>query len=74
MPVQEKINIFDKCKDVWRLVCREVKRASVYLDSSSIESLHWYGGIDMLYQSGAVEVKQFNTSEVSKAHQKLNSN
>ncbi|CAD5120430.1 DgyrCDS8999 [Dimorphilus gyrociliatus] len=65
MPPQEKISIFDKCRDAWRLVCREVKRASVYLDAPSIESLHWCGGIDMLYQNGAAEVKQFNMSESS---------
>ena len=51
-------------RHVWERVCDSVNKAVVFLDSPSAEILHWNGGAMLLFNSGAVDVKEFSSFEV----------
>lgn len=53
----------------WEKVCRHVNKAVVFIDSTSAELLHWQGGLSRLLLSGAEDVKEFSSFEVS--HQNI---
>ncbi|KAB7505369.1 Sec1 family domain-containing protein 2 [Armadillidium nasatum] len=57
-----------KPKDIseawWKEVCKKVKQSVVYVDDYIVESLHWTGGINRLFNSGCKDVKTFSLEEV----------
>ncbi|RXG73979.1 Sec1 family domain-containing protein 2 [Armadillidium vulgare] len=58
-----------KPKDIseawWKEVCKKVKQSVVYVDDYVVESLHWTGGINRLFNSGCKDVKTFSLEEAS---------
>ena len=49
---------------LWDNVQSKVNKATVFLDDVVAECLHWNGGAALLFNSGAVDVKQFSSFEV----------
>jgi len=45
----------------WTNICSNVKNAIVYIDNGAAECLHWTGGLLRLYESGALDVKEFSS-------------
>ena len=46
------------------IVCKKLNKAIVFIDNSSTEVLHWYGGLTLFLTAGAVDVKEFSSFEV----------
>ena len=42
-----------------------MNKALVFLDDAAAEALHWNGGPMMLFNNGALNIKQFSSFEVS---------
>lgn len=54
----------------WSKICSYVNHATVFIDGSSAELLHWHGGLLRLVNAGAVDVKEFSSFESAKESQK----
>jgi len=44
--------------------CPCVNNAVVFLDASSAEVIHWHGGASLLFDYGALDVREFSSFEV----------
>jgi len=45
-------------------LCPYVNNAVVFLDDSSAEIIHWHGGASLLFDYGALDVREFSSFEV----------
>ncbi|XP_039288782.1 sec1 family domain-containing protein 2-like [Nilaparvata lugens] len=55
----------------WIEVCKKVKNAVVFIDGTMAECLHWHGGVNRLFDSGALACKEFSSFEsVPETHRK----
>ena len=45
-------------------LCPSVNNAVVFLDDSSAEVIHWHGGASVLFDYGALDVREFSSFEV----------
>lgn len=45
-------------------MCQKVNRAVVFTDKAVAEHLHWYGGLQLMLDAGAINVKEFSSFEV----------
>jgi len=45
-------------------LCPCVNNAIVFLDDSSAEVIHWHGGASVLFDYGALDVREFSSFEV----------
>ncbi|KAK2189953.1 hypothetical protein NP493_92g01011 [Ridgeia piscesae] len=52
---------------LWENVQSKVNKATVFLDDVVAECLHWNGGATLLFNSGAVDVKQFSSFECAES-------
>lgn len=58
------MEIFRKATlSLWRKIASFVKESVVFIDNYSAECLHWCGGADLLFESGALCVKEFSSFE-----------
>ncbi|XP_069121986.1 sec1 family domain-containing protein 2-like [Argopecten irradians] len=48
---------------LWQKICQKVNRAVVFADNAVAENLHWNGGLGLLLDAGAVNVKEFSSFE-----------
>jgi hypothetical protein len=58
------VDLFNCSVSSWDELSVKAHKAVVFLDSSSAECLHWHGGALMLYNAGALGVKEFSAFEV----------
>ena len=58
------ISVYKSSRQEWNKVCGKVNKAVVFLDSASAESLHWHGGAMLLFNAGALNVKELSSFEV----------
>ena len=49
----------------WAEARKKVKKAFVFIDPVSCESLHWNGGAGSLLDAGAIGIKELSTFEVA---------
>ena len=61
----ESIDIKRQAKSAWEEICLKVNKAVVFVDNACAQSLHWNGGAILLFNAGAVNVKEFSSFEVS---------
>ena len=66
-------SVWEVSHDWWSRVAQKMKRAVVYLDARMAEMLHWSGGMGLLLQAGALDVRDFSSFEVSDRIYPLNS-
>ncbi|XP_021340934.1 sec1 family domain-containing protein 2-like [Mizuhopecten yessoensis] len=48
---------------LWQKICQKVNRAVVFADDAVAENLHWNGGLALLLEAGAINVKEFSSFE-----------
>ncbi|KAM9330393.1 sec1 family domain-containing protein 2 [Gastrophryne carolinensis] len=51
------------CRQVWAPVLAKCRRALVFVDGPVAELLHWSGGLELLLEAGAVNVKELSSFE-----------
>ncbi|GFO32234.1 sec1 family domain-containing protein 2-like [Plakobranchus ocellatus] len=61
--------VWDVSHGWWCQVAQKVRRAIVYLDGGMAELLHWSGGMGLLLQAGALDVRDFSSFESGEAGQ-----
>lgn len=54
---------------LWRKIASLVKESVVFIDNYSAECLHWCGGVDLLFENGALCVKEFSSFESGNTNQ-----
>ncbi|XP_043939111.1 sec1 family domain-containing protein 2 [Protopterus annectens] len=64
------LGLSDSLQKPWETVFTKVKRAVVFMDAPSAESLHWYGGALKMFEAGALNIKEFSSFEAGSANQK----
>lgn len=57
------MSVWEVSHDWWQRVAQKMKRAVVFLDAPMAEMLHWSGGVEMLLQAGALDVRDFSSFE-----------
>ncbi|XP_064616933.1 sec1 family domain-containing protein 2-like [Liolophura sinensis] len=63
-------SLSDCAGETWKTVCSYVKHGVVFMDNACAECLHWHGGLPLLANAGAVEVKEFSPFESARVDQK----
>ncbi|XP_033732096.1 sec1 family domain-containing protein 2-like [Pecten maximus] len=48
---------------LWQKICQKVNRAVVFTDDAVAENLHWNGGLTLMLEAGAINVKEFSSFE-----------
>ncbi|XP_060064250.1 sec1 family domain-containing protein 2-like [Ylistrum balloti] len=48
---------------LWQKICQKVNRAVVFTDDVVAENLHWNGGLTLMLEAGAINVKEFSSFE-----------
>ena len=58
-------SVWEVSHDWWSRVKLKMKRAVVFVDAGMAEMLHWSGGMALLLQAGALDIRDFSSFEVS---------
>ena len=66
----EKSLIKEASLNAWKEVFKKVKHAVVFMDQECAECLFWLGGPVLLFESGAIEIKDFSSFECGSSSQK----
>lgn len=48
---------------VWKEVLKKVKHGVIFMDQQCAECLHWLGGPSLLFEAGALDIKDFSSFE-----------
>jgi len=66
MPAHEgDISLYESSRKVIEdRLCPFVNNAVVFLDDSSAEVIHWLGGASVLFDYGALDIREFSSFEV----------
>nr|XP_039253421.1 sec1 family domain-containing protein 2-like [Styela clava] len=51
------------CLTPWKKVALRVQDAVIFMDNPCAECLHWCGGADLLFESGATNIREFSAFE-----------
>lgn len=68
--IMVSLGLSDSLQQTWETVFTKVKRAIVFMDVASAESLHWYGGALKMFEAGALNIKEFSSFEAGSTNQK----
>ena len=60
----ESANLNHVSEAWWTEVCKKMKNATVFLDNTTAECLHWNGGLSRLVKAGVKNVREFSSFEV----------
>ena len=61
-------------KSSWDNVCQKVNKSIVFMDDACAQNLHWNGGAMLLFNAGALNIKEFSSFEVGGAVNSSSSN
>lgn len=61
MAASGELSVFSR--QVWAPVLAKVRRAVVFVDDAVAELLHWSGGLELLLEAGALNVKELSSFE-----------
>ncbi|KAK3763174.1 hypothetical protein RRG08_035856 [Elysia crispata] len=62
-------SVWEVSHDWWSRVKLKMKRAVVFVDAGMAEMLHWSGGMALLLQAGALDIRDFSSFESGKEGQ-----
>jgi len=62
--VATDVNLFQLSSKVLDDISIYLNKAVIFLDDASAEVIHWHGAATMLFNCGAVDVREFSSFEV----------